>query len=76
MLQAEPKRPSWGMLMRPSAAREFLADEELDPPLLGWSSLLDRQVMVPLGDLVEQGDSSLENVLLLQKVMKMKSPLG
>jgi hypothetical protein len=64
------------MLMRPSAAREFLADEELDPSLLGWSSLLDRQVMVPLGDLVEQGDSSLENVLLPQKVMKMKSPLG
>jgi hypothetical protein len=53
MPQAEPKLPSWGMLMRPSAAREFLADEELDPPLLGWSSLLDRQVMAPLGDLVE-----------------------
>jgi hypothetical protein len=41
MPQVEPKLPSWGMLMRPSATREFLADEELDPPLLGWSSLLD-----------------------------------
>jgi hypothetical protein len=39
--QVEPKLPSQGMLTRPSATREFLADEELDPPLLGWSSLLD-----------------------------------
>jgi hypothetical protein len=29
------------MLMWPSAIREFLADEELVPPLLGWSLLLD-----------------------------------
>jgi hypothetical protein len=53
MPQAEPKLPSWEMPMRLSAAREFLADEELDSPLLGWSFLLDRQVMAPLGDLAE-----------------------
>jgi hypothetical protein len=79
MLQAEPKLPSWEVPMRLSAAREFLADEESDPPLLGWLSLLDQQVMAPLGNLVapvELGDSSLENLLLLQKVMRMRSPLG
>jgi hypothetical protein len=78
MLQAEPKLPSWEVPMRLLAAREFLADEESGPPLLGWLSLLDQQVMVPLGNLVapvELGDSSLENLLLLQKVMKMRSPL-
>jgi hypothetical protein len=79
MLQAEPKLPNWEVPMRLSAAREFLADEESGPPLLGWVSLLDQQVMAPLGNLVapaELGDSSLENLLLLQKVMRMRSPLG
>jgi hypothetical protein len=52
-------------------------------PLLGFVSLHDQQVTVPLEDLtvlVGLGDSSLENSLLLQKVieslMKMRSPLG
>jgi hypothetical protein len=56
----------------------LLAEEELDPPLLGLESLHDQQVIVPLEDLMalaESGDSSLGNSLLLQRVMKMKSPL-
>jgi hypothetical protein len=79
MLQAEPKLPGWKVPMQSLAAREYLADEESDPPLLGWLSLLDQQVMTPLENLVapvELGDSSLENLLFLQKVMKMRSPLG
>jgi hypothetical protein len=70
MLQAEPKLPSWKVPMRSVAAREFLADEESGPPLSGWLSLLDRQVMAPLENLVapvELGDSSLENLLLLRR---------
>jgi hypothetical protein len=52
----------------------LLAEEELDPPLLGLLSLHDQQVIVPLEDLMAPaglGNSSLENSLLLQKVMKM-----
>jgi hypothetical protein len=52
-------------------------------PLLGLVSLHDQQVIVLLEDLTVLtglGDSSLENSLLLQKVieslMKMRSPLG
>jgi hypothetical protein len=65
--------------MRLLAARGFLAGEESGLPLLGWLSLLDQQVIAPLENLVAPvglGDSSLENLLLLQKVMKMRSPLG
>jgi hypothetical protein len=57
----------------------LLAEEELDPPLLGLLFLHDQQVIVPLEDLMAPaglGDSSLENSLFLQKVMKMRSPLG
>jgi hypothetical protein len=57
----------------------LLAEEGLDPPLLALEFLHDQQVIVPLEDLMAPaglGDSSLENSLLLQKVMKMKSPLG
>jgi hypothetical protein len=57
----------------------LLADEESDPPLLGLESLRDQQVIVHLGDLMALAgweDSSLENSLLLQRVMKMISPLG
>jgi hypothetical protein len=60
-------------------ARGLLADEKWGLPLLGLLSLYDQQVIAPLEDLVAPaglGDSSLENVLLLQKVMKMRSPLG
>jgi hypothetical protein len=59
--------------------RGLLADEKSDPPLLGLESLRDQQVIVPLEDLMAPaglGDSSLENSLLLQRVMKMRSPLG
>jgi hypothetical protein len=57
----------------------LLADEESDPPLLGLEPLRDQQVIVPLEDLMALAgweDSSLENSLLLQRVMKMRSPLG
>jgi hypothetical protein len=57
----------------------LLADEKSGPPLLGLESLRDQQVIVPLEDLmapVGVEDSSLENSLLLQNVMKMRSPLG
>jgi hypothetical protein len=60
-------------------ARGLLADEKWGLPLLGLLSLYDQQVIAPLEDLVapaDLGDSSLENVWLLQKVMKMKSPRG
>jgi hypothetical protein len=42
-------------------------------------SLHDQQVIVPLEDLTALaglGDSSLENSLLLQRVMRMRSPPG
>jgi hypothetical protein len=58
---------------------ELLVDEKSDPPLLGLELLRDQQVIVPLEDLMAParlGDSSLENSLLLQRVMKMRSPLG
>jgi hypothetical protein len=57
----------------------LLAEEEFDPLLLGLESLHDQQVIVPLEDLTALaglGDSSLGNSLLLQRVMKMRSPLG
>jgi hypothetical protein len=60
-------------------ARGLLADEKWGLPLLGLLSLHDQQVIVPLEDLTAPaglGDSSLENLLLLQKVMKMRSSLG
>jgi hypothetical protein len=65
--------------MQPLVARGLLADEELGLPLLGLLPLRDQQVIVPLEDLMAParlGDSSLENLLLLQKVMKMRSQLG
>jgi hypothetical protein len=46
----------------------LLAEEGLDPPLLGLVSLHDQQVIVLLEDLTAlagSGDSSLENSLLL-----------
>jgi hypothetical protein len=65
------------------AAQGLLAEEKMGSPLLGLVSLHDQQVTVPLEDLTVLaglGDSSLENSLLLQKVieslMKMRSPLG
>jgi hypothetical protein len=64
------------------AAQGLLA-EEMGSPLLGLVSLHDQQVIAPLEDstvLAGLGDSSLENSLLLQKVieslMEMRSPLG
>jgi hypothetical protein len=38
--RVELKLPSQEMLVQQSATREFLADEESDPPLLSWSLLL------------------------------------
>jgi hypothetical protein len=65
------------------AAQGLLAEEEIDSLLLGLVSLHDQQVIVPLEDLTVMaglGDSSLENSLLLQKVIesltKMRSQLG
>jgi hypothetical protein len=65
------------------AAQGLLAEEEMDSTLLGLVSLHDQRVIVPLEDLTVLaglGDSSLENSLLLQKVieslMRMRSPLG
>jgi hypothetical protein len=66
--------------MRALAARGFPAGEELGlPPLVDRLSLFDQQVMAPWENLLapaELGDSSLESVLLLQKVTKMRSPPG
>jgi hypothetical protein len=67
------------MLMQLLVIHGLLADEKSDPPLLGLESLRDQQVIVPLGDLMALAgweDSSLENSLLLQRAMKMRSPLG
>jgi hypothetical protein len=65
------------------AAQGLLAEKEMDSPLLGLVSLRDQQVIVPLEGLMVLaglGDPSLENSLLLQKVIesltKMRSPLG
>jgi hypothetical protein len=77
--EVELKLPSWEVLMQLLVARGLLADEESGLPLLGWLSLLDQQVIVPLEDLTAPaglGDSSLENLLLLQRVMKTRSPPG
>jgi hypothetical protein len=79
MLQVKLKLPSQKVLMQSLVTRGLLAEGELDPPLLGLVSLHDQQVVVPVEDLVTpagSGDSSLENSLLLQKVRKMRSPLG
>jgi hypothetical protein len=83
VFQVELKLLSEKMLMQLLATHELLAEEEMGPPLLGLVSLHDQQVIVPLEDLmvlVGSGDSSLENSLLLQRVieslMKMRSPLG
>jgi hypothetical protein len=77
--QVELKLPSWKVSMQSLVTHGLLAEEELDPLLLGLEPLHDRRVIVPLEDLTALaglGDSSLENSLLLQKVMKMRSPLG
>jgi hypothetical protein len=83
VLQLEPKLPSEEVLMQMLATHGLLAEEEMGPPLLGLVSLHDQQVIVPLEDLMVlagPGDSSLENSLLLQRVIeslvKMRSPLG
>jgi hypothetical protein len=83
VLQVELKLPSEKVLMRLLATHGLLAEEEMGPPLLGLVSLHDQQVIVPLEDLMVlagSGDSSLENSLLLQRVieslMRMRSPLG
>jgi hypothetical protein len=79
VLQVELKLPSWEVLMQLLVARGLLTDEESGLPLLGWLSLLDQQAIVPLEDLMAPiglTNSSLENLSLLQKVMKMRPPLG
>jgi hypothetical protein len=79
VLQVELKLPSWKVSMQSLVTHGLLAEEELGPLLLGLVSLHDQQVIVPLKDLTALaglGDSSLENSLLLQKVMKVRSPLG
>jgi hypothetical protein len=65
------------------ATHGLLAEEEMGSPLLGLVSLHGQQVIVPLEDLMVLaglGDSSLENSLLLRRVieslMKMRPPLG
>jgi hypothetical protein len=81
--QVELKLLNEKVLPRLLETQELLAEEEMGSPLLGLVSLRDQQVIVPLKDLTVLaglGDSSLENPLLLQKVieslMKMKPPLG
>jgi hypothetical protein len=83
VFQVELKLLREKRLMQSLATHELLAEEEMGPPLLGLVSLHDQQVIVPLEDstaLAGLGDSSLENSLLLQRVieslMKMRSPLG
>jgi hypothetical protein len=79
VLQVKLKLPRQKVLMQSLVTHGLLAEGELDPPLLGLVSLHDQQVIVPLEDLTAPaglGDSSLENSLLLQRVMKMRSPLG
>jgi hypothetical protein len=82
VFQVELKLLSEKALMQLLATRGLLAEEEKGSPLLGSMSLRDQQVIGPLEDLmilVGLGDSSLENSLLLQRViespMKMRSPL-
>jgi hypothetical protein len=81
--QAELKLLSKKALMQLLATQGLLAEEGMGSPLLGLMSLHDQQVIGPLEGLmilVGLGDSSLENSLLLQRVikslMKMRSPLG
>jgi hypothetical protein len=83
VFQVELKLLNEKALMQLLATQGLLAEEEMGSPLLGLMSLRDRQVIGSLEDLmilVGLGDSSLENSLLLQKVieslMKMRSPLG
>jgi hypothetical protein len=83
VFQVELKLLSEKALMQLLATQGLLAEEELGSPLLGLMSLHDQRVIGPLEDLmilVGSGDSSLENSLLLPKViesmMKMRSPLG
>jgi hypothetical protein len=83
VFQVELKLLSEKALMQLLATQGLLAEEEMGSPLLGLMSLRDQQVIGPLEDLmilVGLGDSSLENSLLLQRVieslMKMRSPLG
>jgi hypothetical protein len=79
MLQVKMKLPSQKVLMQSLVTHGLLAERELDPPLLVLVSLHDQQVIVPVEDLMApagSGDSSLENSLPLQRVMKMRSPLG
>jgi hypothetical protein len=79
MLRVKLKLPSQKVLMQSLVTYGLLAEGELDPPLLRLVSLRDPRVIVPLEDLTAPaglGDSSLENSLLLQRVMKMRSPLG
>jgi hypothetical protein len=79
MLRVKLKLPSQKVLMQSLVTYGLLAEGELDPPLLRLVSLCDPRVIVPLEDLTAPaglGDSSLENSLLLQRVMKMRSPLG
>jgi hypothetical protein len=71
------------VLLKLLAIQEPLAEGKVSSPLLGLVSLHDQQVIVLLEDLTVLaglGDSSLENSLLLQKViealMKIRSPLG
>jgi hypothetical protein len=81
VFQARLKLPCEKALLL--AAQGLLAEEEMGSPLLGLVSLHNQQVIVLLEDLTvlaRLGDSSLENSLLVQKVieslMKMRSPLG
>jgi hypothetical protein len=83
VFQVELKLLSEKVLMQLLATHGLLAEEEMGSPLLGLVSLHDQQVIVPLEDLMVltgSGDSSLENSLLLQRVieslMKMRPPLG
>jgi hypothetical protein len=83
VFQVELKLLSKKVLMQLLATHELLAEEKMGSPLLGLVSLHDQQVIVPLEDLIvlaRLGDSSLENSLLLQRVieslMKMRPPLG
>jgi hypothetical protein len=83
MFQVELKLLSEKALMQLLATQGLPAEEEMGSSLLGLMYLHNQQVIGPLEDwmiLVGLGDSSLENSLLLQKVieslMEMRSPLG
>jgi hypothetical protein len=83
VFQVELKLLSEKAMMQLLETQGLLTEEEMGSPLLGLMSLCDQQVIGPLEDLmilVGLGDSSLENSLLLQRVieslMKMRSPLG